>query len=326
MEKILILGGTNFIGRNLVNHLIGLNHFDITLFNRGQRNKDLFPEIKKLYGDRNTSDINVIFQQEWDYVIDVSCYFPDSLFQIVSGINKSLKRYIFISTCSVYDNQADQSILRDENAPMLSCSKEQSIDKSISSYGNRKAECERVLIKSGLNSSILRPALVYGAYDNTDRLYYWLYQVKKENSLLIPNKGKDLFSVTYVKDLIQAIIKSIDDNVGSEVYNITTYPKLSILKLLETTSEISKLNLNSNFADVNFLNKHQIEQWTGIPLWLDCDYFTFDNSKIIKNLKVELTDFKTSIIETMNFYDDLGWKEPQYGISEAVKNELIDLL
>ncbi|MGB1037811.1 MAG: NAD-dependent epimerase/dehydratase family protein [Bacteroidia bacterium] len=201
MDKVLILGGTNFIGRNLVEALLAIDCYDLTLFNRGVTNPELFPNIKKIIGNRNTSDLDLVLQNNWDYIIDLSCYFPDAL-SYIGQINTTLKRYIFISTCSVYDNEENKSVLRNESSPILSCNESQRIDTSVTTYGNRKAECERIVQKSGLTFTIFRPALVYGRYDTSDRFYYWLYNIQKENSLLIPNGGVNLFSVTYVDDLV----------------------------------------------------------------------------------------------------------------------------
>jgi 2'-hydroxyisoflavone reductase len=326
MNKILILGGTNFIGRNLVDSLILSDDFDITLFNRGKSNSDLYPTINKIQGDRDTSDINLIFKEKWDFIIDLSCFFPDSLSHIVSHLDKSVKRYIFISTCSVYDNDLDKSILRNENSPTLNCNAYERTDTSVSTYGKRKAECERILIQSNLRYSIFRPALVYGQYDSTDRFYYWLYQIKKGNQLLIPNQGKDLFSVTYVKDLIQLISKSLNVDYDSDIYNATTCPDLSISKLIDITSQLLDKHPDSYFADSNFLNENKVAQWTDLPLWLDCNYFSYNNAKILRDMKIEITDFKDSVSDTLNYYDKLDWKEPIFGISEKTKNELIDKL
>jgi 2'-hydroxyisoflavone reductase len=324
MDKILILGGTNFIGRTLVDSLIQHDDFDITLFNRGKSNPDLYPTIKKIQGDRNTSDINVIFKEKWDFIIDLSCYFPDSLSHIVSHLDKSIKRYVFISTCSVYDNDLDKSILRNENSPTLNCTAKERTDTSVATYGKRKAECERILIQSDLRYSIFRPALVYGPFDSTDRFYYWLYQIKKGNQLLIPNQGKDLFSVTYVKDLIQLITKSLNVDFDSDTYNATTYPDLSISKLIDVTSQLLDKHPDLFFAGSDFFNENKIAQWIDLPLWLDCDYFTYGNTKILRDFKIEITDFKDSVSETINYYDLLDWKEPIYGIPEKTKNKLID--
>jgi nucleoside-diphosphate-sugar epimerase len=182
------------------------------------------------------------------------------------------------------------------------------------------------LQQSGLRYSILRPALVYGQYDNTDRLYYWLYQIKGGYNLLIPNRGESLFSVTYVKDLVKAIIGTLSEELESDIYNITTYPKLSISKLISTTIGIIGKQPKTYTVDSRFLKRNVISEWTDLPLWLDGDYFTFDNTKMIGDLRIELTNFDISVKETTDYYEKLGWKEPKYGISEKTKNALIVLL
>lgn len=326
MEKILILGGTNFIGRNLIETLLQLDNFDITIFNRGKSNPNLYHEIRKIYGDRNTPEIDSIFNRNWDYIIDLSCYFPHSLSTITKQLNNTLKRYIFISTCSVYNNDLNKSILRDENSPTLVCSDDEKTDTSLTTYGKRKAECERILQQSGLRYSILRPSLVYGQYDNTDRLYYWLYQIKRGHDVLIPNRGERLFSVTYVKDLVKAIIGTLTEELESDIYNVTTYPKLSISKLISTIVGIAGNQPKTYAADSGFLKSHNISEWTDLPLWLDCDYFTYDNTKANRGLNIEFTEFDVSIKETFDYYNNLEWKEPIYGISEMVKMELINKL
>ena len=323
MNKTLILGGTNFIGRNLVERLIHLDSIDLTLFNRGLTNPNLFPNVRKVTGDRNSSDIKLIFKEKWNYIIDLSCYYPDSLSNIVNSINQDLKRYIFISTCSVYDNKLDKTVLRKENSPILNCDEKECIDSSLATYGKRKAECERILQRSGITYSIFRPALVYGKYDNTDRFYYWLYQAKKCKNILIPNRGENLFSVTYVKDLIQVIMSVIQSNIISDVYNITTCPKLSISKITELASKILGTQPDFYSAGSEFLEQNNIAQWTDLPLWLDCDYFTYDKSKAIDNLGLEITDFETSLVETIEYYKQLDWPKPQFGITDEIKESLV---
>lgn len=326
MQKILILGGTNFIGRNLIEELLKDTHVEITLFNRGITNANLFPEIKKIQGDRNTSAINQIFESHWDYIIDFSCYYPDSLSKIINKVNSSLIRYIFISTCSVYNNDLDKSTLRNENSPTLDCILEECVDTSDATYGKRKAKCERLLQESNLNYSIFRPALVYGQYDSTDRLYYWLYQIYKENELLIPNKGENLFSVTYVKDLVKAILATLNEKLESDIYNITTLPSLSISKLVNTASSLLGKVPHKIYTDSDFLLHHHIAAWKDLPLWLNCDYYTYSNAKLMKDLKIELTDFKHSVKETIEYYNNLEWKLPTFGLSDKLKDKLISLL
>ncbi|MBC2845432.1 NAD-dependent epimerase/dehydratase family protein [Winogradskyella flava] len=325
MDKALILGGTNFIGRNLVTQLLKDVSYELTLFNRANTNPDLFPKTNKLIGDRNTEDIHSISKENWDCIVDLSCYFPETLSKTLQALKSQPKQYVFISTCSVYDNDLQQSTLRNENSPTLICSDTEKIDESPSTYGKRKAECERILKKSGLKYTILRPALVYGKYDKTDRLYYWLYNVKKQNQLLIPNNSGNIFSVTYVNDLVEAIIKSIQmDGLRSDIYNVITYPNLSIALIIDLVSKLVKTDPLVFSVSSNFLKANNIKEWTDLPLWIDNNYFTFNGEKMLNDFQIEPTIIRTSLKETINYYDKLNWQLPKYGIAEKQKLELIN--
>jgi 2'-hydroxyisoflavone reductase len=322
LKKTLILGGTQFIGRNLVEKLQALPEYDITLFNRQQTQADLFPNLKRIKGDRETDDIHQIGNQDWDYIIDLSCYYPNSLKNLLSCLTNKPEKYIYVSTCSVYDNANNQSELKSENAAVLPCNSEQCINRDLKTYGNRKAECERILRTSMVNHTILRPSLVYGKYDHTDRFYYWLHQVKTKDVLLLPDNGERKFSLTYVHDLVNAIISALKVS-ASETYNITTVPQASIQQIVTT----AKTQLNAAQKEVNatpaFLDENEISQWVNMPLWINGDYFTYSNQKIKPELGFVPTSMKQSISETISYYDALGWKEPIYGISEKVRQELI---
>ena len=165
--------------------LLEMDAYEVTLFNRQRTHANLFPTVSKLKGDRETKDIQQIADRNWDVVIDLSCYYPDALNSALNAI-KQVEKYIFVSTCSVYDNAHTHTRLRNEKSEILGCSAAQKVDRSPETYGNRKAECERILRDSGLPYVILRPALVYGKYDPTDRLYYWMYQVNMMDTLLLP--------------------------------------------------------------------------------------------------------------------------------------------
>jgi 2'-hydroxyisoflavone reductase len=325
-EKILIIGGTNFIGRNLIEKLLKLNQYEITVFNRGKTNPELFPQINKIRGDRRTDDIKLIGEQKWDYIIDCSCYYPDSIDNLLDSISGKVKRYILISTVSVYDNVSDKSILRNEEARILDCSEEESRDTSNDTYGERKAECERRLQIGNQPYFILRPSLVYGKYDHTDRFYYWLYQIKKQNEILVPNGGVQTFAVTYVEDLVNCIIESIKKEGESDIYNVTSFPKLSISEILNSSAQLLARDPPRHNAESAFLIKEEISEWYDLPLWLDSDYFTYSNMKMLANYKLQLTDYIISLKRTIDYYDQLGWPVPKYGINEIRKQELISKL
>ncbi|MFT6783808.1 MAG: 2'-hydroxyisoflavone reductase [Saprospiraceae bacterium] len=326
MEKILIVGGTNFIGRNLIERLIALNQFEITVFTRGKTNPDLFPQINKIRGDRKTNYIQLISGQKWDYIIDCSCYYPDSIDKLLDSISGIVKRYILISTVSVYDNESDKSVLRNEEAIILDCTKEEGRDTTMDTYGERKAECERRLQKSNQPYYILRPSLVYGKYDYTDRFYYWLYQIKKTNEVLVPNNGEQPFAVTYVDDLINCIIESINKEGESDIYNVVSNSMLSIAQILDGATTMLERDPPRYFASSTFLKREEISEWIDLPLWLDCDHFTYGNSKLLANFDLQITDFNTSLERTIDYYDQLDWPVPKFGLMEQRKQELINKL
>jgi 2'-hydroxyisoflavone reductase len=317
------LGGSNFIGRNLIESLRKNKQYELTLFNRGVTNPDLFPELRLIRGDRNTNDVEKLFLEDWDYVIDLSCYYPNSLAAILKGISKSVKRYLFVSTCSVYDNGTNQSVMRDESAGILACTEEQKTDSSDLSYGSRKAECERILVQQSINHIILRPALVYGKYDKSDRLYYWLYQINKNQSLMIPGEGEGLFSMTYVHDLVQVIIDNIKEDANSSVYNIITNPQTSIAMLIESLAKLMKRTVEKKHVGVEFLLENKVAEWTDLPLWLNCDYFTYEHQKSRRELDFEPADFDQSLKETLAYFEGLNWPKPTYGMSDVIKDRLI---
>lgn len=323
MKKVLILGGTQFIGRCLVEKLLHLDVYDITLFNRQKTEVNLFPRIKKIKGDRETDDIRQIKKEKWDFVIDFSGYFPNYLENTLTYLNNSLLKYIFISTCSVYDNNKYPWSIKDEHTKTKKCSRLQRTDKSIDTYSNRKAECERIIIDSGIDYLIFRPSVVYGKYDYTDRFYYWLYQVKHKEALLLPNNGEGKFSLTYVYDLVDSIIEALSNNIKNNTYNVISVQKTSISEIINYASEI--FNSKNELINVGsqFLKKNKVSEWFDIPFWLDGDFFTHSNHKYISEFKLEPKQFKESILETIEYYESLNWREPKYGMSENRRIQLI---
>lgn len=323
MKNILILGGTNFIGRHLVEKLMGYTHYRLTLFNRGKTNPDLIPQINRIIGDRgNPEDLEPLFLQNWDVVIDLSCYYTNWLRQIVEKINPSIENYVLVSSCSVYD-MTHKASLRDETAPTLQCTLDQEIDRTASSYGNRKSKCEEVLKSSGLPFTILRPALVYGPYDNTDRFYHWIYQAAKREKIIVPEAGNRFFSITYVKDLVGMILESIITTKYNGVFNCVSHPSTSIADILERILKETQTSPTWINMSAQFLLEKDIKQWEGIPLWLNSDEFTFSNQLIKSEFNFIPTELSDSIKSTIAYYAEFDFPEPNYGISLTKQNDLI---
>ncbi len=329
MKKILILGGTGFVGRILTENLVKTDN-RVTLFNRGKRNPDLFPDIKKITGDRLTGDIRQIAGESWDTVIDFSCMMPDNLDTITGLLKGKAGRYIFVSTVSVYPMD-DPSFWKSpvkEDDKTLDCTPEQRKDPDVmATYGQKKAECERILLAdSALDAIIFRPGLIYGRYDYTDRFYYWLYKVEKQDKVLMPDGGKDRFTNTYSDDFAQLIQKAIDVKTHNKVYNAVTHQPVSIREYLDTSCRM--LNRNPEFvnASLEFLEENKVGAWSDLPVWLGGMDLVVDYSRALKDFPVSFHSFGDSLKGCIEYYSSLGWPEPKTGMPADRETALLKKL
>ncbi len=325
MKKVLVLGGSNFIGRNLVEALMDLEKYELTLFNRQQSNTELFPQLRKLKGDRQDPELHILASEKWDYVVDLSCYYQQHLKNVLQHL-PAVEHYVFISTCSVYQNEDTNLRFRDESTAILSCTAEEAIDESPQTYGARKAECERILQQSGHRHSILRPALVYGPYDPTDRFYYWLHQVKTQRQTILPEDGLRLFSTTYVKDLVQAILKALERSEDAGIYNVISKPDTSIAQIVKLSESLLNRQVEPLNASAEWLQAQEVKEWLDMPLWIHGDHFTYSNQRLGKELDWQASALENSLSATIQYYDQLNWPEPQYGLSAAQQSKLKEAL
>ena len=322
-KKILILGGTEFVGRQLVEELIKDQTNEIYLFNRGVTNPDLFPTIKRIIGDRETSDIEKINQYKWDYIIDFSSYFPNSLRQTILQINKDVKKYIYISTISVYSFQTyDQTFEITEEFPKRNYEENQLTEPSLKYYGEKKSACEDVLNDADwLNTIILRPSIIYGKYDPTDRLYYWLERIKKNRKIIVPAGGEHKISLTYSADLVKIIINCLHEDVSNGTYNCVTHKPMKIIDILHLIKNL--LLSNNEFKSINQKKlKEEGLSANDFPFWFG-GHIMFDNSKIEQASKIAFTPFNESIESTIDYYDKRGWPLPNSGLPYEEEEKLI---
>lgn len=327
MKKILILGGTGFVGRILSEKLAQSDN-DVTLFNRGKRNPDILPEHKRIIGDRETEDIRKISGRSWDVIIDFSGMRPGNLQRIVNMMKGKVNRYIFISTASVYPLETGIKLPIEEEQETLPCSKEQYDDPDINStYGQKKAEMERILLGSDwLDSIIFRPALIFGRYDPSDRFYYWMYKAKKQDIILIPEHGKTKSTNTFSEDFANVIYSAIDIPFHNKIYNAVTHEAASIKDILDISSGLYKTSPQYINATVDFLRKHNVSEWGDMPMWLHDVELIMDNTKMLNDFPVKMHTFEHSVKMSADYYDTLNWQEPKYGLKPDREKELIKLL
>jgi len=264
--KILIIGGTRFLGRHLVDSALARGH-TVTLFNRGKSNPDLFPQVETILGDRE-HDIGKLSGRAWDSVIDVAGYVPRIVRLSATGLREAggVGRYVFISSISAYASLSKIGI--NESGPVGKWMDETD-ETSPESYGPRKAVCENIVQETyGERALIVRPGLIVGPHDATDRFTYWPVRVARGGDVLAPDRPAVLTQIIDVCDLSDFTIKLIEENT-SGIYNATGPDyELTFETLLETCKQVSGGDAKFKWASVEFMNQNNVVPWSDMPAYL----------------------------------------------------------
>ncbi len=327
MKKILIIGGTGFVGRMVSETLSKDSNYDLTLFNRGKRNPDIFPNVKHIQGDRLTDDIKKLDGLKFDCVIDFAGMYPTTIDNLLETFKGNIGRYIFISTCSVYDFETAGEFKGTigEDFPVFGCTDEQRDSKDLQFYGHNKAECERVILsKDWLDAIIFRPALICGRYDPTDRFYCWLYRAKMNDKILMPESADALTQNTFAPDFAQLIIKAINADSHRKIYNAVTHEAVSLFDVVKTCTRLVNTNPEIVVKSDEFFEENKLQHWMDIAMWLGKLDFVFDMQKAHEDFKPQFHSFEQSVKDTIPFYEERSWPVPKYGLSIEREKELIN--
>ena len=281
--KILIIGGTRFLGRHLVESALARGH-EVTLFNRGKTNPDLFKQIQTISGDRE-KDLDQV-SGTYDAVIDTCGYFPRIVRMSAEALKDKVRSYVFISSISVYDGFGKIGI--NESDPVGKIADETIEEITGESYGPLKALCEKAVQDVfGDRSLIIRPGLIVGPNDPTDRFTYWPVRVARGGDVLVPEKPAAPIQIIDVRDLSDFIIELIQQNVFG-IFNATGPDhELTLGTMLETSKQVSGSDANFKWASVEFLNQNQVAPWSDMPAWVpdtqeDAGLSRVDISKAIR--------------------------------------------
>jgi 2'-hydroxyisoflavone reductase len=267
-KRILILGGTGFLGPQLVEAARSRGH-TVTLFNRGKTRPQLFPDVEKLHGDRDPKvgeGLKALEGRSWDAVIDTSGYVPRIARASAELLAPNVGHYVFISTISVYKELPRPGM--DESAPLATV--DDPTNENVSeNYGALKALCEQAVEAAfpGRTTNI-RPGLIVGPDDPTQRFTYWPVRVAAGGEVLAPGSGADPAQFIDVRDLAEWALLTIE-NRDFGTFNATGPARpLSMRELLEACKQASGSNASFTWADAAFLEQHKVRAWMDMPVWV----------------------------------------------------------
>ncbi len=276
--RILVLGGTRFVGRAIVDAALGRGD-TVTLFNRGTTNPGLFPGVQTVTGDR-TADLSALGGREWDAVIDVACYNPAVARLSAEALADRAGRYVFVSTVSVYASQGTRQAQL-EDAPVAELRPGTEFPEN---YGPNKALCERVIQQVyGDRALIGRPGLITGPHDPTDRVPYWPRRIARGGRVLAPGDPADLVQFIDVRDLAGWLADGCHAGRGG-VYNLTGTP-LPFGTMLDLCKAATYSDAELTWIPTERLVAAGVDPGMGIPLWIgEPGYEAFndvDNSRAV---------------------------------------------
>jgi 2'-hydroxyisoflavone reductase len=312
--NVLILGGTRFLGRAITEAALDAGH-TVTLFNRGQTNSELFPDVEKLVGDRD-GDLEPLEGRRWDAVIDTCGYVPRIVHKSAALLADSVEHYTFISSISVYDQSILSKDGTTEDGPLATIDDETTEEITGETYGALKVLCEQVA-EDTIPGRVLnvRSGLIVGPHDPTDRFTYWPVWTARGGDLLAPPADAPI-QVIDVRDLAAWLVQMVAAR-KTGIYNVTgPDTPLDYGQVMKACAAAAGMDAATIIhADEDFLVEHEVREWVDLPLWLPASH----NGMVKIDISKALADglhFR-SIEETVR--DTLAWFKNERGLESELK-------
>jgi 2'-hydroxyisoflavone reductase len=269
--RILILGGTRFLGPHLAEYAAGRGH-TLTFFNRGKTNPGVLPDIERIQGDRN-GQLDGLKGRRWDAVIDTSGYVPRHVRLSAELLHAQVPHYLFVSTVSVYASFASAN---DERSPVGKL-EDESVEKvDGETYGPLKALCESAAtaVYGDAHTTVLRPGLIVGPDDNTDRFTYWPARAARGGQFAAPGGPGDPVQVIDVRDLAAFTIRAVERETAG-VFNLLSPPgRFTIGDVVDASVAAARRIVDPQpppqavWLPADFLAAQKVAPWSDMPVWV----------------------------------------------------------
>lgn len=255
-DSALVIGGTRFIGRHTVEELLD-HDYHVTIFNRGNHDNPFADHegVDHVEGDRrDETDLKAAkLSVRPDIVIDCVAYYPADV-EIATDLFSGVEGYVYISSGDAYGEEEIPK--REDATPMRPCTEEQAVDESSDTYGNRKAEGDRKILEAaeeGVNAMSIRPCIVYGPHDYTERMDYWLDRVDSHDRVVVPGDGQNLWHRAYAPDVAKALRVVAENGEPGEFYNVGDQRAVTLEEMLNLIADAMDTDIEVVAAGENEL-------------------------------------------------------------------------
>ena len=272
--RILILGGTGFTGPFQVKYALSRGH-QVTVFNRGKTHPGELPkEAEQLLGDRN-GKLDALNGRQWDVCIDIPTTLPVWVRDAARVLQGNVDRYVFISTISVYSDNSkpgmDESgpLAKYEGADAMKETQKSLIASKLALYGPLKVQAELQAEKWFPGKTlIIRPGLIAGPGDESDRFTYWPVRVERGGEILAPGDGSDPVQLIDARDLAEWTIRMAEQRATGVFNAVGPKSKLTMREMLEGVASVVNGKSQFTWADADFLAAQGVSPWGDMPVWV----------------------------------------------------------
>jgi 2'-hydroxyisoflavone reductase len=262
--RILIVGGTRFVGRHIAAAALDRGH-EVTLFHRGKTGTDLFGEATHLLGDRD-GDLAALATGTWDATIDVCAYVPRQVDTLAAALDGRGGRYAFISSLSVY--ASPQPPLFDEDAPLIELPDATVEEVTDATYGGLKVLCERAATdRFGAGTLLIRPTYVVGPFDHSGRFTWWVRRIAQGGEVLAPGPEDAPIQVIDARDQAAWVIGLVEQGASGAFHAVAPQPPFSFSDLLrEIVAAVGPPGTTLTWVERSFLLDAG-EDDLSLPMW-----------------------------------------------------------
>ena len=271
--RILILGGTGFTGPHQVRYALARGH-KVTLFNRGKRPQEWPAEVEELLGDRNTGDLKSLAGREWDVCIDNPTTLPFWVRDAGQALRGKVGQYIFISTVSVYADTskpgADESgAVAQYGGKDAMKETQDTLKADMGLYGPLKALSEKEAAAQfpGI-ATVIRPGLIVGPGDETDRFTYWPARIARGGEYLAPGDGKDPVQFIDARDLAEWTIRVAEQRRFGTFHATGPAHELTMATMVRTIASAIRSDAKPVWIPSDFLEAQKVSAWSDMPVWV----------------------------------------------------------
>lgn len=304
-KRILVLGGTGYIGPHLVSYALARGH-QVTLFNRGRTRPGLFPKAEQLIGDRNAAEGHAALAgRTWDVVFDLPTTNPQWIVNAAAVLKGNVSQYVFVSSTGAYKDYTRS--FPDETHPVMDPAPISGPDAAGASYGAKKARCEQLVQEAfGAGATVVRPGLIVGPGDLTDRFTYWPVRIEKGGEILAPGTLDDPAQWIDVRDLTEWMVRLGENGTGGVFNAVGPRTVCGIGELLYGIKACFANDAQFTWVSQPFLTANKIRSWAEMPVWSFAGHTTvaFCTSVIEKALAAGLTfrPLATTVRDTLTFF------------------------